>query len=88
MTSNPSWVEGGQVRSAAVLVEAMDGSERVLLLRHLAESHPDVVEAGVAWLAEWRAEGAERRRIGLRHREHDKRRRQRDRDWTAGTRAG
>jgi hypothetical protein len=61
--------------AAAALVEAMDGGERTLLLNHIAQAHPDVVTAGVEWLAEWRAECAERRRKAGRRREHDRRRR-------------
>lgn len=37
--------------------EALDGSERKLLLSHLARAYPDVVEAGVAWLAEYHEGG-------------------------------
>jgi hypothetical protein len=67
----------GPQLSAAALVEAMDGAERKLLLNHVAQAHPEVVEAGVVWLAEWRAEAAERRRKNARRGEHDRRKRRR-----------
>jgi hypothetical protein len=60
--------------SALELLKAMDGAERALLLHHLAQAHPDMIEAGVEWLAARRAECAERRRAAhnrkatLRHR--------------------
>jgi hypothetical protein len=38
---------------------------------------PDVVEAGVAWLAEYHEAARERQRTARRRREHDKRQRQR-----------
>src|ERR1700684_1508389 len=53
--------------------EALDGSERKLLLSHLARTYPDVVEAGVAWLAEYHKAARERQRTARRRREHDKR---------------
>ena len=59
-------------------VEAMDGGERALLLRHLAQAHPEVVAAGVEWLKQWRADCAERRRKSSRRREHDRRGRRRE----------
>lgn len=62
---------------AAALVEAMDGSERTLLLRHLAATRPDVVQGGIAWLAERRAEAAERRRTDRNRKAKDRRRRRR-----------
>ena len=43
--------EAGPERAALALIEAMDGSERKLLLDHLAQDYPDVVEAGANWLA-------------------------------------
>lgn len=58
-----------------MLVAALDGSERKLLLVLLARAYPEVVEAGFALVAAWRAERAEHRRKGLRRREHDRRRR-------------
>jgi hypothetical protein len=60
--------------SALALLETMDGAERALLLHHLAQAHPDIIEAGVAWLAARRAECEKRRRVAhnrkatLRHR--------------------
>jgi hypothetical protein len=61
---------------AAALVEALDGSERKLLLSHLARAYPDAVETSVAWLAEYHKGARERQRKARRRREHDKRRRQ------------
>jgi hypothetical protein len=67
----------GPDSSAEALAEALDGSERKLLLAHLARAYPDVVDAGFAWLAEYHAAVAERHRAAARHKEHDRRRRQR-----------
>jgi hypothetical protein len=61
--------------SVEARVEALDGSERKLLLAQLARAHPDVVEAAFALLAEWRTECAEHRRKRDRRREHERRRR-------------
>lgn len=72
-----SAVEAGSELSAEAYVEALDGSERTILLRHIARAFPDAVEAGVVLVAEWRAECAERRRVAARRREHDKRRERR-----------
>lgn len=61
--------------SVEARVEALDGSERKLLLAQLAQAHPDVVETGFALLAEWRTERAEQRRKRDRRREHERRQR-------------
>ena len=53
--------EGGAELSAEAYVEGLDGAERALLLRHIAHAWPDVVEAGVRLVADWRAECAEHR---------------------------
>ena len=74
--STSSTPYGGEP-AAPALVAAMDGAERSLLLAHLAQAHPDAVEAGIDWLARWRAEAAERRRKAARRHEHDRRRRRR-----------
>ena len=58
-------------------VEGLDGSERKLLLAHIAQAWPEVVEAGAELVAQWRAECAEHRRKRLRRNEHDRRARQR-----------
>jgi hypothetical protein len=58
--------------------------DRIILLNHIARAYPDMVEAGFALIAEWRAESAERRRKALRRREHDKRRRRRAKPGSAG----
>jgi hypothetical protein len=65
----------GPELSVEARVEALDGSERKLILDQLVRGYPDVVEAGFALVAQWRAECAEKRRTGLRRREHDRRRR-------------
>jgi hypothetical protein len=68
-----SLAEGGPDSS----VEALDGSERKLLLAHLARAYPEVVEAGFDLVAEWRAECAERRRAASSRKSKERRRRQR-----------
>jgi hypothetical protein len=68
------------------LVEALDGSERKLLLSHLARTYPDVVETSAAWLAEFHEAARERQRTARRRREHDKRRRHHPKSVTAADR--
>ena len=65
----------GQELPVEARLEALDGSERKLLLDQLARAYPDVVEAGFALLAGWRAGCAEHRRKQDRRREHARRRR-------------
>jgi len=65
----------GSELSVEARVEALDGSERKLLLDQLARAYPDVVEAGFELVAQWRTECAEKRRARLRRHEHDRRRR-------------
>ena len=69
--------EGGTEPAAVAYVDGLDGSERTVLLRMIATAYPDVVEAGVELLAQWRAECAEHRRKNLRRRDHARRRRRR-----------
>jgi hypothetical protein len=69
--------EGGADSSAEARVAALDGSERKLLLGHLARAYPDVVDAGFAWLAEYHAAVAERRRVASNRKSQERRRRQR-----------
>ena len=69
--------EAGAELSVEACVEGLDGSQRIILLNHIAQAFPEVVEAGLALVAEWRAECAGRRRKALRRREHDRRRRRR-----------
>lgn len=76
--------EGGPELSAETLVEGLDGSERKLLLDHLARAHPELVEAGVAWLAEYHAANAERRRADRKRKEKDRRRRRRAEERDGG----
>ena len=65
----------GSELSVEARVEALDGSERKLLMDQLARAYPDVVEAGFELVAQWRTECAEKRRARLRRHEHDRRRR-------------
>ena len=67
--------EDGPECAAVAYVEALDGAERKILLTHIAQAFPDVVEAGVELVARWRAEAAERRRVASRKHEHERRRR-------------
>lgn len=69
--------EDARELSAKALADALDGSERKLLLGHLARVHPELIEAGFAWLAEYHEASAERRRVSRRRRDHDKRRQRR-----------
>ena len=73
---------GGGARpelSAEAYVEGLDGSERAVLLRHLAQAWPEVVEAGVELVAQWRAECAERRQEAAKRKRREQRRRARQR---------
>jgi hypothetical protein len=47
--------------SAAALVDALDGCDRKILLGHLARTSPALVDAGIAWMAEYHAANRERR---------------------------
>ena len=70
-------VEGGPECAAVAYVDALDGSERKLLLTHIAQAWPEVVEAAAGLVAQWRAECAEHRRKAARRKDHDRRARQR-----------
>ena len=72
-----SLVEDGRERAAVAYVDGLDGSERKVLMHHIAQAFPGVVEAGVELVAQWRAEAAEERRKKGRRHEHDRRRRRR-----------
>jgi hypothetical protein len=61
----------------AAAVESLDGSERKLLLSRLANSDPEVVGAGFAWLAEYHSANRERRRVNRNQKAKERRRRQR-----------
>jgi hypothetical protein len=61
----------------AAAVESLDGSERKLLLSRLANSNPEVVAAGFAWLAEYHSANRERRRINRNQKAKERRRRRR-----------
>jgi hypothetical protein len=75
LTRHTARVADPQQGDAEARVEALDGSERRLLLDQLARAYPDVVEAGFDLVAQWRTECAEKRRARLRRHEHDRRRR-------------
>jgi len=78
----PVAANGGGARpelSAEAYVEGLDGSERAVLLRHLAQAWPEVVEAGVELVAQWRAECAERRQEAAKRKRREQRRRARQR---------
>jgi hypothetical protein len=68
-------VGDGAKLPAEALIEALDGSERKLLLARLARAEPVAVAAGVAWLAEYHAANAERRRTDRNRKSKDRRRR-------------
>jgi hypothetical protein len=68
-------IDGGVEASVINLVDAIDGAERALLLRHLAQADPDLVEAGVAWLGEYHEAARERQRVGRNSKSKERRRR-------------
>lgn len=70
-------VECGAESVALAAVSAMDGSERLNLLIHLCATDPEVVNRGVAGLAEWHAAAAEHRRAENHRKAKARRRRQR-----------
>lgn len=72
-------VEDGPECAALAYVEALDGSERAVLLRHIAQAWPEVVAAGAELVEQWRAECAESRRANGKRRRREQRRRQRNR---------
>jgi hypothetical protein len=78
--------ESGWRPVATAAVEALDGSDRKLLLARLADSDPDVVVAGLTWLQQWHEANAERRAGDRRRKAKDRRRRQRA-NRNAATRA-
>ena len=52
----------GSESAIAAYVDGLDGAERKVLMKHIAQGWPEVVEAGVELVAQWRAESAELRR--------------------------
>jgi hypothetical protein len=72
---------GGTGPESAIFayVDGLPGAERKVLLNHIAQAWPEMVEAGVELVAQWRTECAEHRRKKERRREHDRRRRQEER---------
>jgi hypothetical protein len=71
--------EAGAEHAAVVFVDGLDGAERKVLLHHIAQAFPDVVEAGVELVAQWRAESAEHRKERAKRMRNERRRRQRAR---------
>lgn len=71
--------ESGSRGALADVLEALDGSERKLLLEVLADGWPDVVEAGLQRLAEWHADCRERYRATRRQKARERRRASRGR---------
>jgi hypothetical protein len=63
--------------TAIAAVEALDGSERKLLLGWLADTEPETVIAALVALEQWHAGNAERRRIDRNDKAKGRRRRQR-----------
>ena len=72
-----SLAEDGRECAAVAYVDGLDGSERKVLMHHIAQAFPGVVEAGTELVAQWRAECAEHRRKRQRRNEHDRRRQRR-----------
>jgi hypothetical protein len=70
-------IDGGVESSTAELVDAIDGAERTLLLRHLAQAYPDLVQAGIEWLGEYHEAARERQRVGRNSKSKERRRRRR-----------
>jgi hypothetical protein len=70
-------VEGSPECAALAYVEALDGSERTILLNHIAAAWPEVVAAGAELVAQWRAECAGHRRDRAKRMRREQRRRQR-----------
>ena len=60
-------------------VEGLDGSERKILLHHIAAAWPEVVEAGAELVARWREECAGHRQEAAKRKRREQRRRQRQR---------
>jgi hypothetical protein len=74
----PNHVGGaGSEPSVEQYVDGLDGAERKVLLNHIAQAWPEVVEAGVELVAQRRAECAERRRAADKWKAKERRRRQR-----------
>jgi hypothetical protein len=67
----------GSEPSVEAYVDELDGAERKVLLNHIAQAWPEVVEAGVELVAQWRAECAERRHAADKRKAKERRRRQR-----------
>jgi hypothetical protein len=70
-------VQAGSESVVFAYVDGLAGAERKVLLNHIAQAWPEVVEAGVELVAQWRAECAEHRRENGKRRRRDQRRRQR-----------
>jgi hypothetical protein len=74
----PKHLDGaGSEPSVEQYVDGLDGAERKVLLNHIAQAWPEVVEAGVELVAQWRAECAERRHAADKRKAKERRRRHR-----------
>lgn len=82
--STPAEADSRKDQGAWAYVDRLDGAERKLLLDHIAQAFPEVVEAGAGLVAEWRAECAEHRRKRQRRNEHDRRERRRAKAGSGG----
>ncbi len=85
--STPAEADSRKDQGAWAYVDRLDGAERKLLLDHIAQAFPEVVEAGAGLVAEWRAECAEHRRKRQRRNEHDRRKRKARQGWQRRLRA-
>lgn len=70
-------VQAGSESGVFAYVDGLAGAERKVLLNHIAQAWPAVVEAGVELVAQRRAECAERRRAAGKRKAKERRRRQR-----------
>lgn len=77
--ASASLVEDGTAADVLAYADGLDGSERKVLLNHIAQAWPEVVQVGVELVAQWRAECAERRRESEKRRRRGQRQRLRAR---------
>ena len=68
-------VQGGPESAVFAYVDGLDGAERKVLLNHIARAWPEVVEAGVELVAQWRAECAGHRQEAAKRKRRERRRR-------------
>ena len=72
-------VQGRPESAVFAYVDGLDGAERKVLLNHIVQAWPEVVEAGVELVAQWRAECAEHRQEAAKLKRREQRRRERRR---------